>query len=70
MLTTIEAYYDNGKITSSEDIGIKSGRVLLTILEPLNPKIKQQKNISELAGTITLPKSPLQIQKSLRDEWR
>jgi hypothetical protein len=69
MLATIEAYYDNGKITSTENIGIKSGRVLLTILEPLTPKTKQ-KDISKLSGTINLSKSPLQIQKSLRDEWK
>lgn len=68
MLATIEAYYDNGKITTTENIGIKSGRVLLTILEPLTPKAKQ-KDISKLSGTINLSKSPLQIQKSLRDEW-
>lgn len=43
MLATIEAYYDNGKITSAENIGIKSGMVLLTILEPLKKLPKRQK---------------------------
>ena len=41
MLATIEAYYDNGKITTTENIGIKSGRVLLTkkigTVSTLNP---------------------------------
>ncbi len=70
MLATIEAYYDNGKITTTENIGIKSGRVLLTILEPLKKTTKKTKDIGELSGTITLSKTPLQIQKSLRDEWK
>ena len=70
MLATIEAYYDNGKITTTENIEIKSGRVLLTILEPLKKTTERTKDIGELSGTITLSKTPLQIQKSLRDEWK
>ncbi len=33
MYRTIEAIYDNGKVYPAEDIKIKKGSVLLTILE-------------------------------------
>lgn len=77
MYKTIEAIYENGKILPLDDseINIKRGKVLLTILEiyekkDISPETTfSEKDVSKLAGSITLYEDPLEYQKRMRNEW-
>jgi predicted DNA-binding antitoxin AbrB/MazE fold protein len=74
MYTTIEAIYENGKIIPLKDeIKIKRGKVLITIVESeeVNEKIKSDiRNLLKYKSVIkNLPKDPVKYQRELRDAW-
>ena len=77
MYRTIEALYENGKIKPlyNEKLGLKRGKVLVTILEvfensdePAAPSFSED-DIARLSNPITLNEDPLEYQKRMRDEW-
>lgn len=77
MYKTIEALYENGKIKPlyNEKLGLKRGKVLVTILEVFehsddsaSPSFSED-DIARLNNSITLNEDPLEYQKRIRDEW-
>jgi len=77
MYKTIEALYEDGKIKPLNDeiLGIKKGKVLITILEVFDEDDEQnyptftEDDIKQLSKGITLNEDPLEYQKRMRNEW-
>jgi len=77
MYNTIEAIYENGKIKPlyNEQLGVKRGKVLITILEVFEQTDDgseasfTEDDITRLSKSITLNEDPLEYQKRMRNEW-
>ena len=75
MYSTIEAFYDNGKIIPlNDELKIKRGKVLITILGDKWANILEGKsmirNLLKYRGIIkNLPKDSVNYQREIRDEW-
>jgi len=74
MYTTIEVLYKDGKILPLKDnLRIKNGKVLLTVLEDTEISVVSKSTIGDLLRNKNvfhnLPKDPLTYQRELRDEW-
>jgi hypothetical protein len=73
MYETIEAIYEDGKITPLHDkLHVKRAKVFLTILEKMEDAEPQGTPIEELAkfkGVFKKFPEGMKYQKELRDEW-
>jgi hypothetical protein len=73
MYETIEAIYEDGKITPMKDeLNIKKAKVLLTIVENLDerePKGVPLAHLMKYRGILKKFPEGLKYQKELRDEW-
>ena len=74
MYTTIEVLYKDGKILPlKDDIKIKNGKVLITVLEDTRTNVVSESTLRDLLRNKNvfrnLPKDPLTYQRELRDEW-
>lgn len=74
MYTTIEVLYKDGKILPlKDDIKIKNGKVLITVLEDTGTSEVNKSTLRYLLKNKNvfhnLPKDPLKYQRELRDEW-
>ncbi|MGE5342930.1 MAG: hypothetical protein ACM3SY_15760 [Candidatus Omnitrophota bacterium] len=73
MYETIEAIYDNGKITPLHDkLHVKKAKVLLTILEEMDGPEEEGMRLEELInfkGALKKFPEGMAYQESLRNEW-
>lgn len=74
MYNTIEALYSNGKIIPLKDeIKLKNGKVLITVLENTESTDVSKSTLRNLlkhkSVFINLPKDAVKYQRDLRDEW-
>jgi len=74
MYNTIEVLYKDGKIIPlKDDIKIKNGKVLITVLDDAETSEVSKSTLRDLLKNKNifhnLPKDPLKYQRELRDEW-
>jgi len=73
MFKTIEAFYDNGRITAiNDEIKVKKAKVLITIIEEdklLKSGVKATA-LFKLSGILkNFKEDPVEFQRRIRDEW-
>ena len=73
MFKTIEALYDNGRITViNDEIKVKKAKVLITIIEEEKPLKSGMKATAlfKLSGILkSFKEDPVKYQRRIREEW-